>query len=71
VGPYEAVLEQIAGLPGVSLFRRFDLTQTWVDNGQVDLERVSRDQRDKTVALLNTCLGDALARYVLTSADAH
>jgi hypothetical protein len=71
VGPYEAVLEQIAGLPGVSLFRRFDLTQTWVNNGQVDLERVSRDQRDKTVALLNACLGEALARYVLSSADVH
>lgn len=69
MGPYEGVLEQVAGLPGVSLFRRFDLTQGWVDDGQVDLERVSRDQRDRTIGLLNTCLGHALARYVLAGAE--
>jgi acyl-CoA thioesterase I len=71
MGPYEGVLQQVAGLPGVSLFRRFDLTQAWVNDGQVDLERVSRDQRDKTVALLNTCLGHALARYVLAGVEEH
>jgi hypothetical protein len=71
LGPYEGVLEQISGLPGVSLFHRFDLTQLWAANGQVDLERVGRDQRDKTVALLNTCLGHALAQYVLTGAGEH
>jgi acyl-CoA thioesterase I len=71
MGPYEGVLQQVAGLPGVSLFRRFDLTQAWVNDGQVDLERVSRDQRDETVALLNACLGHALARYVLAGAEAH
>ena len=69
--PYEAVLEQAAGMPDVTLFHRFDLTQLWVGNGQIDLERVEHDQRDKTVALLNTCLGQALARYVLTGADQH
>jgi hypothetical protein len=69
MGPYESVLEQTAGLPGVSLFRRFDLTQTWVNTGQVDLEHVNRDQRDKTIALLNICLGHALAQYVLTGAS--
>ncbi|MDR3529643.1 MAG: hypothetical protein P4L90_03655 [Rhodopila sp.] len=71
LSPYETVLQQIAGLPGVTLFPRFDLTQTWVNNGQVDLERVSRDQRDKTIALLNTCLGEALARYVLIGSEEH
>jgi hypothetical protein len=69
--PYEMVLEQIAGMPGVSLFRRFDLTQTWVNNGQIDLERISPEQRDKTISLLNTCLGHALARYVLAGAEQH
>jgi acyl-CoA thioesterase-1 len=69
LSPYEAVLQQVAGLPEVSLFHRFDLTRLWVDTGQVDLERASRDQRDKTVALLNTCLGHALARYVLNGAE--
>ena len=44
---------------------RLDLTQSWVDSGAVDLERVSRDERDKTIALLNTCLGHALAEYVI------
>jgi hypothetical protein len=71
MNPYEMVLEQIAGMPDVSLFRRFDLTQAWVSSGQIDLERVGRDKRDKTIALLNTCLGHALARYVLAGADAH
>jgi hypothetical protein len=55
----------------VTLFHRFDLTQGWVNNGQVDLERVSRELRDKTIALLNDCLGQALARYVLAGAAEH
>jgi hypothetical protein len=71
MNPYEMVLEQIAGMPNVSLFRRFELTQTWVSSGRIDLERVGRDERDKTIALLNTCLGHALARYVLAGAEAH
>jgi acyl-CoA thioesterase-1 len=65
LSPYQTVLDQMATTPAVTLFRRFDLTQGWVTNGQVDLERTSREQRDKTVALLNDCLGQALARYVL------
>lgn len=71
LGPYEAVLEQVAGLQDVTLFRRFDLTQDWVNSGAIDLERVGREQRDKTIALLNTCLGQALAKYVLTGAGEH
>lgn len=69
LGPYETVLQQMTGNPGVTLFHRLDLTQTWVGNGQIDLERVSRDQRDKTIGLLNACLGQALAQYVLTGAE--
>jgi hypothetical protein len=42
-----------------------------VSSGQVDLERVSRDERDKTIGLLNTCLGEALARYVLSGVADH
>jgi acyl-CoA thioesterase-1 len=71
VSPYETVLQQVSGAPGASLFRRYDLTQLWVDNGQIDLERVGRDERDKTIELLNTCLGEALARFVLAGAAAH
>jgi hypothetical protein len=71
VSPYETVLQQMTGNPGVTLFHRFDLTQLWSGSGQVDLERASREQRDGTVALLNTCLGEALARYVLAGAAQH
>jgi acyl-CoA thioesterase I len=68
IGPYETVLQEMTGNPDVTLFRRFDLTQLWVGSGQVDLERASRDQRDQTIALLHTCLGEALARYVVAGA---
>jgi hypothetical protein len=63
--PYEWVMRKTADSAGAGLFRRLDLTQGWVDSGEVDLERVSRDQREKTVALLNSCLGHALAEYVI------
>ena len=65
LSPYETVLMQMTNTPAVTLFHRFDLTQAWINTGQVDLERVSRDMRDKTIAALNDCLGEALARYVL------
>ncbi len=71
VGPYQTVLRQITTNPSVTLFRRFDLTQLWVGTGQIDLERVGREQRDVTIMLLNTCLGEALARYVLEGAAEH
>ncbi len=71
LGPYETVLRQMTDGPGVTLFPRFDLTREWVTSGQVDLERVDKDQRDSTIALLNDCLGHALARYVLAGAAEH
>ena len=71
LGPYETVLQQTTGTPDVTLFHRLDLTQTWVGNGQIDLERVSPDERDKTITLLNSCLGQALARYVLSGIAEH
>jgi len=71
LNPYETVLVQMTNMQAVTLFHRFDLTQEWVSTGQIDLERVSRDQRDKTIATLNECLGQALARYVLAGAGEH
>ncbi len=68
LSPYETVLAQMSSMPAVTLFHRFDLTQGWVNAGQVDLERVSREMRDQTIAALNDCLGQALARYVLAGA---
>jgi hypothetical protein len=66
--PYEDVLQQVATLPGVVLFRRFDLMRGWAGEGRIDLERVHKPDREKTVALLNTCLGDTLAAFVLDGA---
>lgn len=71
LAPYETVLRHMTDTSGVTLFPRFDLTQEWVKNGQVDLERVDNDQRAKTIALLNDCLGQALARYILAGAGEH
>ena len=71
VSPYETVLQKMAGNPDVTLFHRFDLTQLWVGNGEIDLERATREHRDETVALLNRCLGEALARYVLAGAGGY
>lgn len=66
--PYEQTLEQMAVLSGVVLFRRYDAMQDWADAGTIDLERASRRDRVRMMALLNTCLGDALARFVLNGA---
>jgi hypothetical protein len=52
-------------LPGVVLFRRFDVMRSWAEDGAIDLERVGRGDRARTMAMLNTCLGDTLARFVL------
>jgi acyl-CoA thioesterase I len=71
LSPYETVLAQMTTTQSVTLFHRFDLTQGWVNTGQVDLERVSREMRDKTIASLNDCLGQALARFVLAGTGAN
>jgi acyl-CoA thioesterase I len=67
--PYENVMQQIAALPGVVLFHRFDLMRSWANDGHIDLERVHKADREKAVALLNTCLGEALANFVLDGAE--
>jgi acyl-CoA thioesterase-1 len=71
LNPYQTVLQQMATAAGVTLFHRFDLTQGWVTDGQIDVERVDKDQRDKTIMLLNNCLGQALAQFILTGAEQH
>jgi len=68
--PYEGVMQQVATMPGVVLFQRFELMRTWANDGRVDLERAPRDERDKALAELNVCLGQALARFVLSGVDA-
>lgn len=67
--PYEGVLQQVAALPGVVLFHRFDLMRAWADDGRIDLERTPKADREKVLDTLNVCLGQALARFVLSGAD--
>ena len=69
LGTYEMVLQQVATVPGVVLFHRFDLMLDWAHAGQIDLERTSRKDRDRTIALLNQCVGEVLARFVLNGAE--
>ncbi|HET8995551.1 MAG TPA: hypothetical protein VFN42_02685 [Acetobacteraceae bacterium] len=66
--PYQSALQQVAAMPGVVVFRRFDLMRDWAHEGQLDLERAGRVDRPREIARLNTCLGQALARFVLNGA---
>lgn len=66
--PYEAVLQQVATMPGVVLFNRFELMRFWANEGQIDLERTPKPDRERAMARLSSCLGDALARFVLNGA---
>jgi acyl-CoA thioesterase I len=67
--PYENVLQQVAAMPGVALFHRFDLMRTWANDGHIDLERTSKADRAKALDELNGCLGEALARFALSGAE--
>jgi acyl-CoA thioesterase-1 len=69
--PYEGALQQVATMPGVALFHRFDLMRTWANDGRIDLERTPKEDRDKALAELNGCLGEALAHFVLSAVDAQ
>ena len=66
--PYIQALQQAAAMPGVALFRRFDLMRAWASDGQIDLERTSRANRRMMVETLHSCLGAHLARMVLAGA---
>jgi hypothetical protein len=67
--PYENVMQQVATMPGVGLFHRFDLMRTWANDGRIDLERTAKADRDRALEELNVCLGRALAHFVLDGAD--
>jgi len=66
--PYEQGLQQVAAMPGVVLFRRYDLMRGWANDSQIDLERTPRSDRQKVIETLHACLGKHLARLVLDSA---
>lgn len=62
--PYEQGLQQVAAMPGVVLFRRYDLMHAWANEGQIDLERTPRSDRQKMITTLHACLGKHLARFI-------
>lgn len=66
--PYTQALQQTASMPGVLLFRRFDLMRSWAGEGQIDLERTPKPDRRKMVELLHRCLGAHLARMIMAGA---
>ncbi len=66
--PYAQAMLQVASMPGVALFRRFDLMRNWANEGQLDLERTGRGDRRHVIETLHACLGRYLARFVLDSA---
>lgn len=65
--PYAQAFQQVAAIPGVALFRRYDLMRAWVNEGQIDLERAPRGDRQRTVEALHRCLGLHLARLILSA----
>ncbi|MBV9653514.1 MAG: hypothetical protein JOZ42_03015 [Acetobacteraceae bacterium] len=66
--PYEAVFREEDARRGVIAFRRFDLMRQWAENGELDLEHVSRDNRGPALDKLHGCLGTALSRLVVAAA---
>lgn len=66
--PYEQALQQVASLPNVLLFRRFDLMRSWANDGLIDLERTPKADRKHVAETLHACLGAHLARMVLEGA---
>ncbi|MEJ0016104.1 MAG: hypothetical protein WDN25_05985 [Acetobacteraceae bacterium] len=67
--PYESVMQQVATMPGVALFHRFELMRAWAYDGRMDLERTGKADRDKALEDLNGCLGKSLARFILSGAN--
>jgi acyl-CoA thioesterase-1 len=64
----QAVMDQGGG-PDAALFHRFDLTQDWARAQNLDLERVAKTERETVLQTLRACVGDALAGFVLATAD--
>jgi hypothetical protein len=66
--PYEEVMVEVAALPRVLLFHRYDLTHAWADDGALDIERAEPADRLRVTAQVHRCLGLALADFVLAGA---
>ena len=66
--PYTQALQQVASMPGVALFHRFELMRGWASDGQIDLERTPKADRRRMADVLHACIGGHLARLVLAGA---
>lgn len=66
--PYAEAFQQVSAMPGVMLFRRYDLMRTWANEGQIDLERTPRSDRQRMIEALHRCLGIQLSRLILSAA---
>ncbi len=63
--PYTEAMEAVAALPGVALFHRFGLMHSWVHAHAIDVERAPAGHESATFALLQHCLGQSLATFLL------
>ena len=68
IDPYEQAFQFVGSMPNVALFHRFELMRSWVNDGQIDLERTPKANRLTAVEQLHACLGVQLARLVLAGA---
>lgn len=64
VEPYRDKLRLAAAGAGAALFRRWDLMQSWVESGALDLERIPPRERTAALDRLNDCLARALLAVV-------
>jgi hypothetical protein len=62
---YREALAMSAAGAEAPLFPRYELMRAWAEAGQVDLERIPRDQRVAAVDRLNDCVARALAEFLL------
>ena len=60
-------MQDVALHSAAVLFRRFDLMHRWAETGALDIEAVSRKDREKTANRLRACLGEALARLIMAA----
>lgn len=68
IEPYMQVMRQVAGMPGAVLFPRYDLTRSWVQRGEIDVEKAPKAERQAAVSTLHRCVGEALAAFILDGA---
>ncbi len=69
--PYELAMEHAASLPGVVLFRRYELMRDWASSGGLDVETAAPAKRSEAAALIHACVGRALADFILAGTGAQ